>query len=185
MRSNEEVRLTARPSPPEHASNKRDGHRRKGNNGLMYEVKSNAAGVKQWKLTSAAKEFARACKETPFIRLELRPGIEAMFQDKKEVRDDHKAFSSQRALSIVWDSATTLAMCLEGKAYIESVLWNKETGSYIVDLRATKDTSLGTVLDEVKTVYEDAAEDTWMEGDIEVLPGRELTLGVVSCKHVV
>lgn len=120
LRTNEEARLASRPSPPYHAARMAPGTRRRGNDGLMYEVVANAKGAPQWKLTGKAKECVASCKES--VTLILQPWLRsADVEGAKKACDDPRVLGGARALSVVWESLAVLLYMDENARFVRSV----------------------------------------------------------------
>lgn len=182
MRDSEAIKLATRPSPSVHASKHRVGTRRTGNDGLMYEVTENAAGVKQWKPTEAAKAFVKACREK--VEVVLIPEIHRWVDDYDTVHEtqpDARLLANKQALVVVWMSASALAVFLDGRAYVRKVRWDDKARRYVLELGSR--VSVNEVCAEARSVYGDVAGDTWMEGDIrvDVSPDKDLHLRLSKC----
>jgi len=185
MRDSEAIKLATRPSPSVHASRHRVGTRRTGNDGLMYEVSENAAGVRQWKPTDAAKAFVKACREK--VEVLLIPEIHRWvneYDTVHETKPDVRLLASKQALAVIWKSASALAVFLEGRAYVRKVRWDDKTRTYVLELGSK--VSVNEVCTEARSVYGEAgiAGDTWMEDDIRVDAERELRLRLSNCLGV-
>lgn len=153
----------------------------------MYEVAENANGVRQWKLTQAARQFADACNARSHVRIVLRPEVQEVVPEEDSVaparlgkQRETQLVASKQAFAVVWQSAATLAIFLEGRAYVRRVSWDARRRVYVLDVASTADA--GEVCEEAQSVYGDAAADTWMEGDLQISPDdKHLFVHLVQC----
>lgn len=190
----------ARPLPHTHAQKLQNGTRRKGKDGLYYEVVVDKAGVYCWKLTDTSKKHVIApCKKTGrVVRLVIRPVPHRIDTDY-----DYTAFNplelgsdtlgSVYSLKVLWRSVKSLSFKLEANAkeldnpkgalfYVQDVKWDISQWRYFIDVCTLS--PIEYICDNSRSIYGKVGADTWMESDIRVKRNVELWLDLEECKEL-
>lgn len=146
-----------RPSPSISASSVGVGMNRQGNNGLMWSVVKNSAGVRTWQLTEQSRKAKSKLKKSgSLFMFYLIPTIVYETATPKDLNVATQRLA-KKGCSVVWLSLGYSNSAKKFTYYIESVRWNESSETYEVSVWVADDRTLQTLQDDFEWYYNDDA----------------------------